>query len=524
MIVSGKRVHLFLRTKHTDQMKISTTLLALAFSATLWGQEFVTGYTPLPKGAYNEIKIAFCASMTDRKLPASHVIPENYFPTPGSQGNIGSCVGWSTGYALASFYFAAKNKWGKPATNNIIMSPAFVYNHIRECSCGPNCGSYIGDALNLLRDKGIVPWQTMPYSGEQACSKPSETMYPIAAKYKITGWNRLIDKLNFNEYKEYLSNDVPVVIGAPLGSQFGNYGYKKTADPFTCTQLGGGGHAMLVVGYDDSKRAFKIMNSWGNDWGVNGFIWVDYDCFKLMMSNSGGEAYVINKDYELGTPEKPDEKPASNVSADNFQPYGHWEQISEGHYYIDYGLLIDESVASRVDYVTYIYDHPEFPNKYITVKEAPYFQTSYEGPYCLPNMQALVYLTDGTSVKLEFDGCETLEEVEYDEEYQEEDEDWVTLEIRPVVTAIPKEDQDGYYTFEIRLRGLESVKDQIVKVVYDFDDPSFKNRFVTVTDKNNGFRTSYNGWGCLPGLEATIYFDDDTTITYEIDMCDILGW
>lgn len=502
-------------------MKIQITLFTLLFCSSLWGQEFATGYTPMPKGEYEELKIAFCASMTDRKLPASYVIPEHYFPTPGSQGNIGSCVGWSTGYALASFYFAAKNKWGKPVTNNLIMSPTFVYNHIRQCNCGPNCGSYIGDALNLLRDKGVVTWQTMPYNNEQACNKPSENMYPIAAKNKISGWNRLINKLNFNEYKEHLSNDVPIVIGASLGSQFGNYGYKKTASPFTCTQLSSGGHAMLVVGYDDEKRAFKIMNSWGKDWGVNGFIWVDYDCFKLMMSSSGGEAYVINKDYELGEQVNPEENPSSDLSADNFEPYGHWEQISEGHYYIDYGLLIDETVVSQVDHVTYVYDHPAFPNKYITVNSAPYFQTSYEGPYCLPNMQAIVYLKDGTSIKVEFDGCTTINEVE---EEEEEDDDWEVFEIHPIVTAIPKEDKEGYYKFDIRLRGVENVKDHIVKVVYDFNHPSFKNRYVTVTDKNNGFRTGYDGWGCLYGLGATIYFDDDTFETFSIDMCELLGW
>ncbi|MCK5684281.1 hypothetical protein KAJ27_09165, partial [bacterium] len=38
-------------------------------------------------------------------------------------------------------------------------------------------------------------------------------------------------------------------------------------------------HAMLVVGYDDYMQAFLIMNSWGKNWGKNGYCWVDY---KLM--------------------------------------------------------------------------------------------------------------------------------------------------------------------------------------------------------------------------------------------------
>jgi|GEM_PF-5738278 len=487
---------------------------AIVLHTCVSGQEFTTGYTPMPEGQYEELKIAFCASFNDKALPSSYVIPESFFPTPGSQGNVGSCVAWTTGYAYASFYFSAINKWGKPVNSTQIMSPAFIYNDIRSCNCGPQCGTYIADALNLLKNKGVVSWQNMPYS-DKTCNRPGQELYSTASKNKIGGWNRLIDRLNFNEYKENLSNDVPIIIGVPLGSQFSSYGFKKTADPFKCTQLSSGSHAMLIVGYDDNKRAFKIMNSWGKDWGVNGYIWVDYDCFKLMMSGYGGEAYVVHKDYELSKEQNPAENPSSSISASNFKPYGHWEEIKAGHYYIDFGLKIDPKVQHLVSKVTYVYDDPSFTNKYITVNTAPYFQTSYEGPHCLSQMQAIVYLKDGKSIRVYFDGCKVLESM---------DNELSTLEIHPIVTAIPKADKQGYYNFDIRLRGVENVKDRITKVVYDFNHPTFTNRYITITNKDNSFRTGYTGWGCLRGLGVTIYFDDNSTKTYSIDMCSILGW
>jgi hypothetical protein len=38
-----------------------------------------------------------------------------------------------------------------------------------------------------------------------------------------------------------------------------------------------GGHAVSLVGFDDTKRAWLIRNSWGPEWGENGFAWISYD-------------------------------------------------------------------------------------------------------------------------------------------------------------------------------------------------------------------------------------------------------
>jgi C1A family cysteine protease len=37
-----------------------------------------------------------------------------------------------------------------------------------------------------------------------------------------------------------------------------------------------GGHAVMAVGYDDSKSSFLVRNSWGTGWGLNGYFWMPY--------------------------------------------------------------------------------------------------------------------------------------------------------------------------------------------------------------------------------------------------------
>jgi C1A family cysteine protease len=37
-----------------------------------------------------------------------------------------------------------------------------------------------------------------------------------------------------------------------------------------------GGHAVMAVGYDDSKRTFLVRNSWGKKWGKKGYFTMPY--------------------------------------------------------------------------------------------------------------------------------------------------------------------------------------------------------------------------------------------------------
>ncbi len=55
------------------------------------------------------------------------------------------------------------------------------------------------------------------------------------------------------------------------------------------------GHALLIVGYDDARKAFKVRNSWGHNWGDDGYCWVSYE--SLLNAGARTEAGYLVEDY-----------------------------------------------------------------------------------------------------------------------------------------------------------------------------------------------------------------------------------
>jgi hypothetical protein len=513
------------------------------------------GLKLMPVENYNKLKsppqLAGNSTAKTAGLPASYVIPVNFFPTPGNQGGQPSCTAWATGYGFMSFYQACKAS-REVKTESHIYSPSYIYQNIKELSCPDcSCGTYISDALNFLKNTGNVSITDCPYNSSD-CSKPNSKLATIASNYKIKDWYRVEDVKNFNELKTFLSKDMPVIIAVYTDDVFSGF-YNKTENDIykrTPSDDKDGLHAILLVGYDNSKHAFKILNSYGKTWGANGYAWIDYDSFKAMIA----EGYVVQKDYTLpkinpnvnpvvdpdlvvdnkDTEVKEEEYYSEvdeivqqydnrveneTISEENFAIYAYSEEIREGRNYYTCGFDISDGVVNLVSKIVYVYDDPSFSENYVEVLEGPNFYTSYEGWGCYENMQAIVFFKNNTSMTFEFNACELIEYYNSsEEEYALE-----SFEITPVVTA-KETPREGMYNFQVQLRGIESIKDHIVEVVYDRNHESIKQRYYTTTDKTNNFQGGYTGWGCLEDLVVTIYYDDETFDTYTINMCNELGW
>lgn len=248
-----------------------------AIPATSLAQSYSTGLEFLPADKYQSIPLA--------PTPQIDYLPESQdlspkFPAPGSQGSIGTCVGWTLAY-LKSYQEGLERSWDF-TQNHQRISPSYIYNSIRSSNMCD--GAYIADGLNLLIQEGASTEDLMPISTSNCQLTPPPAAKKDASQYRIATWTR-INYLNINEVKTYIALGIPVVIGYQSTPTFQSYRggvYKSVSTDHAS------GHAMLVVGYDDSRQAVKVLNSWGSDWGEQGFGWIDYSVF----SHKTREAYV----------------------------------------------------------------------------------------------------------------------------------------------------------------------------------------------------------------------------------------
>jgi len=226
---------------------------------------------------------------TKNPLPES-VSLLKFAPDRQNQGQQGSCVAWSSVYAARTIVEAASTN--QPG-NSTAYSPAFVYNQIGLEGCQ---GAYIQNAMEFMATKGVVPYNDFPYTDQDCSRQPNSALETKATQNKLHGFTRLTDGestqgINVRAVKEHLAKDAPVVIGMMVGGSFmqGMMGKEMWAPTDEDrSQAGFGGHAMCVIGYDDRKQAFQIMNSWGPEWGNNGVGWVRYADFKEFVREAYG--------------------------------------------------------------------------------------------------------------------------------------------------------------------------------------------------------------------------------------------
>lgn len=205
------------------------------------------------------------------KLP-KYVDLRSKCPPVFDQGNLGSC----TANAIASAIQIAENQ-DKDSVKGFTLSRLFIYyqERLMEGTVNYDSGAMIRDGIKSCNKFGACHETIWPYNIKNFRLKPSIRAYKDASQFKITSYHRVLDLKSF---KTALTTGYPVVFGFTVYQSFENPSVWKTGIVSMPKQGEKvlGGHAVLAVGYDDSKGVAIVRNSWGSSWGMKGYFTLPY--------------------------------------------------------------------------------------------------------------------------------------------------------------------------------------------------------------------------------------------------------
>ena len=206
---------------------------------------------------------------------------KDWCPKANTQGKAGSCVGQAVGYGALTILNAKANNWvGKNKITEEAHSALYVYNQIKVKGCGD--GAYIPDAFKLLKSKGDTKFRLFDIQDKDNCAKtPTSSDHNKAINYKIDSYSKLFDRYESANEKilktrRILAAGYPVIVGMSATSDMYSLNSRNHIwKPKSANIVGG--HAMVIIGYDDNNSTFEILNSWGESWGNNGYCLIGYN-------------------------------------------------------------------------------------------------------------------------------------------------------------------------------------------------------------------------------------------------------
>lgn len=218
---------------------------------------------------YKAVKAPYRVLQT---LPDLYLLGDSAFQPIRQQGDEGTCVGHAAADGVLGYYVQKQNL-------NRTLSPRDAYQGGRslEDPIPPDTrqGTYPRAVFKYIQKAGVCREEDWPYvekvPGTEFASAADQR--PLNKVFSYAAVN-----LQTSELKATLMQNGPLLICVPVYLSFYNANPNTgiIVNPGNLSVDPDGYHAITVCGWDNSK-GWRIRNSWGTDWGQQGYAWLPFD-------------------------------------------------------------------------------------------------------------------------------------------------------------------------------------------------------------------------------------------------------
>jgi C1A family cysteine protease len=240
----------------------------------------LVGYLPISAAGKHTARRSAALAAPERRADVDYSARMLPVRDSGSEGSV-------VGFAVAS---ALEFQIRKHDGQTVRVSPRYLYYGARKLGgidLHSDGGANLRDAVTVVSDQGAVAESAWPYKSGEFEQAPPDGI-DGAKRYRA----RSRPLKGASEVKSALQHYGPVVIGVTIYDSFNSANAISTGripDPKPTESIVGG-HAICIVGYDDTKRRFRFENSWGADWGDKGYGYLSYN----YVQKYGADAWALS--------------------------------------------------------------------------------------------------------------------------------------------------------------------------------------------------------------------------------------
>ena len=327
--------------------KIAFVVLFMGFTHWLVAQDHrrSTGLIMDQSAVYNAIPKAPKIDDSKYDIPKIKSLKQ-YCPEPGDQADMGACVAWALGYSAMTICRSIRDGvTDRCAISEEAYSAPYLFNHIKE---GRNCrtGARFSKALEFLKNEGDCMARDFNVPADD-CSYLPTSQFDQSRITKAVNYSRFFDEDDsttekIDRLKMAIATNNPVIIGMDISLDFYTLDTSHWV-PRPNLKIDGQ-HAMVAIGYNDILKEIEIMNSYGLNWGDQGFFKVSYEDFGRLVRY--GFQIVIDQKKLI---------PPKNTSYWSLFDWLTWgnaqpDNLMQGEIYFDHGVTVDSFQTTLLSY------------------------------------------------------------------------------------------------------------------------------------------------------------------------------